>query len=74
MIASIQIWATRTIWLMTAVFIIWASYVIALHYGSCRANGTNQLICLAFALFLGGVEILYSVLLTIARLLLWILP
>jgi hypothetical protein len=72
--ASSQGWAGRALWLMFAISTAWAVYVFGSHYGSCRADGTGELFCFVIALFFGWLEILVFVIVTVAKLLMLILP
>jgi hypothetical protein len=72
--ASSQGWASRALWLMFAISAAWAVYVFGSHYGSCRADGTGEIFCFVIALFFGWLEVLVFVIVTVAKLLMLILP
>jgi hypothetical protein len=72
--ASPQSWASRALWLVLAISAAWAVYVFGSHYGSCRADGTGELFCFVIALFFGWLEVLVFVIVTVAKLLMLILP
>jgi hypothetical protein len=72
--ASPQGWPSRALWLMFAISAAWAVYVFGSHYGSCRADGTGELFCFVIALFFGWLEVLVFVIVTVAKLLMLILP
>jgi hypothetical protein len=72
--ASPQGWASRALWLMFAISAAWALYLFGSHYGSCRVDGTGQLLCFFIALFLSWLQVLVFVVVTVAKLLMLILP
>jgi hypothetical protein len=59
---------------MLATSAAWAIYVFGSHYGSCRANGFGELICFLFALFVSWLEVLFFVIVTVGKFLVFILP
>jgi hypothetical protein len=65
-------WARRALWLILTISAAWVLYLLASHYGSCRAGGTGKLGCSIFALFLSGWDVLVFVLLTINKLVLFL--
>jgi hypothetical protein len=74
MSASLQNWASRALWLIFAISAVWAVYVFGSQYGSCRAHGSGELFCFAIALVFGWLEVLVFAIVTIAKVLMLILP
>jgi hypothetical protein len=59
---------------MFAISAAWAVYVFGSQYASCRAHGSGELFCFVIALVFGWLEILVFVVVTVAKLLMLILP
>jgi hypothetical protein len=74
MLAQIQSWMSRALWSMLFIALIWVLYVLASHYGSCRADGTGKFVCLLVALAFGWLDVLVLVIAAAARVLETILP
>jgi hypothetical protein len=67
-------WPVRAVWTMLAVAAIWVLYTFGSHYTSCRADGSGQVLCFILALFFGWLEVLFTVIGTVIRLIVLIMP
>jgi hypothetical protein len=59
---------------MLAVSACWAIYLFATSYGSCRANGYGQITCFIVTLLFSCVEVFVFVVVTMAKILMAVLP
>jgi len=66
--------AAQALWFMLIGAACWVVYLIASHYGSCRADGSGKTGCFIWALVSGGFEALAFAIGTVTKLLRLVLP
>jgi hypothetical protein len=59
---------------MLAISAMWTVYLFGSNYGNCRIDGTGKITCFVTTVFLSCLDVLVFVIVTIAKLLMLILP
>jgi len=67
-------WLARVVWFALPIAAIWALFVFASHYGSCRSSGSAQVWCFILALIFGCLEVLFTLIGPVIRLIVLIMP